>query len=252
MAEDNSNPLQEAPINNATWIDRVLWAFVILGGTIVLLKLTNKRTFSWAGVEFDTHRAWIVFIFLTLAHLYTTLLFHVSTVKFSTTSTEGERQKVFAKVTSSGGLFMRGLIPRTERVGNVYKMKWADPTTLVSYLAAILIIVTIVPFDFSSRTMFFKYFIGALLIMIVNWFIGSRWAVTLSQLTVNQGEADAGGKLPRSRLPRSFTGSNFFFLTDESGVRRQPLPPCPYCGAKLRTESARQCPSCYRSWHENK
>ena len=250
MAEDNSNHLQDAPINNAKWIDRVLWAFVILGGTIVLLKLAKRRTFSWASVEFDTNRAWIVFTFLTIAHLYTTMLFHLSAVKFSKTSTADERQRVFAKVTSGGGLFVRGLIPRTERVGNVYKMKWNDPTTLVSYLAALLIIVTIVPFDFSSRTVFLKYLLIALLIMVINWFIGSRWAVTLSQLTSKTGADHADimlWKLLHLRFPRP---SGALYSQKRSSVRQPPAPPCPYCGAKLRTSSARQCPSCYRSWHE--
>lgn len=246
MAEDNSNPLQEAPVNNAKWIDRVLWAFAILGGTIVLLKFTKKNTFSWAGVEFDMNRAWIVFIFLTVAHLYTTLLFHLSVVKFSKRSTESERQKVFARVTSSGGLFVRGLIPRTERVGNVYRMNWSDPTTLASYLAALLIIVAIVPFDFSNRNSFFKYLLVALLIMVVNWFVGSRWAVTLSQLAVETGAASAGVTMSTPRIPFSSGAMR------RSTIEQRHRPPCPYCGARLRTASARQCPSCFRSWHEQK
>jgi hypothetical protein len=28
-----------------------------------------------------------------------------------------------------------------------------------------------------------------------------------------------------------------------------PGPPCPYCGGKLRTSLAKQCPHCYKSWH---
>ena len=28
-----------------------------------------------------------------------------------------------------------------------------------------------------------------------------------------------------------------------------PGPPCPYCGGKLRTPVAKQCPHCFKSWH---
>jgi len=33
-------------------------------------------------------------------------------------------------------------------------------------------------------------------------------------------------------------------------ISQRPTPPCPYCGSQLRTPSARQCPVCYGSWHE--
>lgn len=28
------------------------------------------------------------------------------------------------------------------------------------------------------------------------------------------------------------------------------LPPCPYCGGKLRTHLAKQCRFCFRDWHD--
>jgi len=28
-------------------------------------------------------------------------------------------------------------------------------------------------------------------------------------------------------------------------------PPCPYCGEALRTEKAKQCAHCFKSWHNN-
>jgi hypothetical protein len=28
-----------------------------------------------------------------------------------------------------------------------------------------------------------------------------------------------------------------------------PGPPCPYCGGQLRTSLAKQCPQCFKSWH---
>jgi hypothetical protein len=31
---------------------------------------------------------------------------------------------------------------------------------------------------------------------------------------------------------------------------RENLPPCPFCGEKLRTPSARQCRFCLHDWHD--
>ena len=30
-----------------------------------------------------------------------------------------------------------------------------------------------------------------------------------------------------------------------------PTASCPFCGAQLRTLTARQCPSCFRSWNDS-
>jgi hypothetical protein len=176
MAKDNSDLLRDAVVNNSKSIDRVLWTFLILEIAFVYLKLTKKGTFSWGGVEVNTTGVWTVsfFLLLTLAHLYTMLRFYQSARKCSEASSDDERERTFLRVTSSGGLFVRGLIPRT-RIGNVYKMEWRDLTTIPSYLAAFGIIFAIVPFDFSNCTVFLKYLFIGLLIMVINWFIGSRW-----------------------------------------------------------------------------
>jgi len=29
-----------------------------------------------------------------------------------------------------------------------------------------------------------------------------------------------------------------------------PGPPCPYCGGRLRTSLAQQCPHCFKRWHK--
>ena len=31
-----------------------------------------------------------------------------------------------------------------------------------------------------------------------------------------------------------------------------PGPPCPYCGGELRTSLAKQCPHCFKQWHNEK
>lgn len=38
-------------------------------------------------------------------------------------------------------------------------------------------------------------------------------------------------------------------ISQERKIWHDNLPPCPYCGEKLRTPEARQCRFCKRDWH---
>jgi hypothetical protein len=138
MSTGKWNSLQDAVINNSKWIDRVLWGLLLTQGTIILIKLAGKSTFVWGGVEFNTNKAWAILSLVTIAHLYVTVLFHTAAVKFAERSSDYERHEVFERITTSGGLFVRGLIARTKRRGRVYVMKRNDPTTIVSHVAAVL------------------------------------------------------------------------------------------------------------------
>lgn len=35
-----------------------------------------------------------------------------------------------------------------------------------------------------------------------------------------------------------------------AAISQRPTPPCPICGSQLRTPTARQCPRCFHTWHE--
>lgn len=59
-------------------------------------------------------------------------------------------------------------------------MKWRDPSTIFSYVAAVVMLLAIIQFDFDHPWRLIKYSVVALTIVIVNWLIGSRWAVTLA------------------------------------------------------------------------
>jgi hypothetical protein len=107
MSKDKLNYLQEAIVSNSNWVDKVLFGGVILGGTVVLLKLAHKPTFKWGDVEFSTDKVWIVAVLFSLAHLYTTWLFVKSIHALWKTGNRAECKEAFEKVTSSGGVFVR-------------------------------------------------------------------------------------------------------------------------------------------------
>jgi hypothetical protein len=189
MPEDKSNHFQEAVVNNSNWVNKVLIAGEVLAGTIILLKLTGKTTFKWGDVEINTDKAWIIFLLFSLAHVYTAWLFIKSIHELWKTHNQEECQTTFNKVISSGGLFVRGLIPRTKKIRGIYQMTWSDPSTMISHLAALLLIPAIIPFDVSNRLRFILYIVTALIVMVFNWIVGSNWAIALSQLTVDRSQA---------------------------------------------------------------
>jgi hypothetical protein len=191
MAERISEQLQAAVVNNFTSIDRVLKFFLSLAGIICLLKFTNKLTLSVSGVEVPTKWAWVVFLFFTVAHAFTTWRFEQSTQKFLQSNRDNDGQKAFEKITSSGGPWVRNLVPRRKR-GNLYRMKWSDPSTLVSYSAAVVMAISVIQFDLNHPKIILGYSAVALVIVVINWLIGSRWAVTLSQLAVDPGNVASG------------------------------------------------------------
>ena len=167
--------LQERVVNNFNSIDRVLKFFLSLAGLTCILKFTNKLTLSVNDHEVPTKWAWGVFLLFTVAHIFTTWRFQQSAQKFLQFSSDSERQTVFEKLTSSGGPWVRNLVPRRRR-GNLYRMKWRDdPSTVFSYFAAVVMLVSIIQFDFNHPGRIAKYSVAALFIVVVNWLIGSRW-----------------------------------------------------------------------------
>lgn len=169
-------------MNNFNSVDRVLNFFLPLAGLTCLLKFTNKLTLSVMGLEVPTKWAWAVFVVFTSVHFFTTWRFQQSARRFMQHSSVSDRQNAFDKISSSGGPWVRNLLPRRKR-GHFYRMKWRDPSTIFSYAAAAIMLLAIIQFDFNHPWRVTKYSVVALIIVIVNWLIGSRWAVTLSEFT---------------------------------------------------------------------
>jgi hypothetical protein len=182
MTDPAVTSLMERVVNNFNSVDRVLKFFLTLAALTCLLKLTNKLTLSISGVEVPTKWAWGVFTVFTFVHLFNTWRFQQSSRSLLQQSSTSDRQNVFDRITSSGGPWVRNLVPRRKR-GHFYRMKLRDPSTLFSYGAAVLMLIAIIQFDLDHPWRATKYFLVALAIVIANWLIGSRWAVTLSEFS---------------------------------------------------------------------
>jgi len=71
-----------AVLENSKWVDNVLWAQATVGFTVVVAKLAGVTEVEWQQVKINVSSVWLVFIVLTIAHLYTSLLLIKALRKF--------------------------------------------------------------------------------------------------------------------------------------------------------------------------
>jgi hypothetical protein len=194
MEKVGKNKFQIAAIENARWLDKVLAAGTSLAGLIVLLKLTGATEFEWNSAKLSTDSAWVVFVLFSVAHLYTAWLFIRSLNVLWAEDTLETSKQVFDEVTSTGGIFVRGLLPRTYYAKNrlgmyIYEMKSDDPSTWVTYGAAAVLIGAITPFDISNLNTFLILLTASFFIAYFNWMVGANWIVALSELTIDHNKS---------------------------------------------------------------
>jgi hypothetical protein len=189
-AKSKSRETQEfaelAVIENSKWVDRVLWTQAAVGLTVVIGKFMGVTEFEWQHVKFNVSTAWFVFLLLTIAHLYASLLLIKSLRRFWDCSDAHSRRALFAKITATGGIFVRGLVARTEYDGTLfvrYRMSPSDPSAWAALMGSAFLVASIIPFSLS-KSMWWMLLV-AFAITQVNWSIGSHWVIALSDLTNN-------------------------------------------------------------------
>ena len=185
---DNKELHKEAVVENSKWIDKVLMSGFLVSLSIVILKLFYKETIKWMDVEFKLANSWIIFLLLTVAHLYTTILLTKSIKKLWDKFTFDDRSFVYTKIISTGGIFSRGLTARTEVYDDwefkvKYKMTYEDPSAWVALVTAVLMFIAIIPFPISKFSIL--DILIASLIINANWIIGTNWIVALSELSLD-------------------------------------------------------------------
>jgi hypothetical protein len=191
-ADSNGKPplLEEAVVENAKWVNTVLVAGNTIAATIVLMKLlSDEDSFSFAGVELPLDYAWLVMVFFSAAHFYTTVLLVGSCHTLWKTSSHPTYSTALHKIQSTGGLFMRGMIPRTERIKErpdsyVIEMKFYDPTTWLAFGSAALILLALLDYSPTLLSDYIVHSAVALAIIALNWKIGAHWVIALSELSL--------------------------------------------------------------------
>jgi hypothetical protein len=129
-----------------------------------------------------------------MANIYVTCLLMSSLRSLYQSGDRGTCRALFHELTTSGGLFFRGLIPRTEShtalTGvRVYKMDWRDPTTWLALAAGVVLVLVVIPFSSMPRPVLFRYMLLGLSLLWINWKFAATWIILLSRLAIVEGES---------------------------------------------------------------
>ena len=183
---------KKAVISNSKWIDNVLWSGTIAAFVIILTRVFGGNTVSIpaAGFNINLDYAWLVISLITIAHLYTTILFVKSARSLWRISEYHEYKSVFSDIIAEGGIFFRDFKPRLLTPGsNLAPMSWNDLSTWTSLFATILLFFAVIPF--SMEELWHKWWLPGIAAFLTycNWTIGSKWAIALSELAVNKHES---------------------------------------------------------------
>lgn len=177
-----------AVVENVKWVDRVIWTTGAVAATIFALKVTGVSTFEWEQISISTSSAWLVFLILTVAHFYTALLLIRALKVYWLLSDTGSRSLLFGRISSCGGALVRGISARTEFDTDSllfirYHMDPRDPTAWLALFGALLFFSAIVPLKLDS---FLFFYVGIALILVqINWVIGSHWIIAICDLARN-------------------------------------------------------------------
>lgn len=182
--------LGEALIENVKWLNTIIWTATIAVTSILILKLLGKTEFKWSGLDItiSLDQSWIVFVLLTVAHLYVAMLTVRSARDIWKAQTSNQqRVNTYFTVVNSGNILIRGMIPRVHYTEDLFGIRWLmvlkDPTTWASYLLGLLFLLAVVPFQSFQLTRAVLLPVGGVLLWI-NWRAGANWIIAISQLSL--------------------------------------------------------------------
>ena len=168
---------ERAVLSNITWLNVVLF----VGVMTLLVSLLSRVVGLTSGLEVIriTVAAGGV---LTVAHIYVANLLNKSLQVVWREQSLESRMALFARITKTGGPFVRGLMARrVQHESHIVKMSLRDPTTYLALLSAATLVVAMVPFDQPAKTTVLYASVG-LFLLFVNWMRGTAWGLALSDI----------------------------------------------------------------------
>lgn len=164
---------------------------VLLAVTVVALLYLAFRLFAPAIGTPDQLLSvlslwWVLLLPLTVFHLIASRKMVAGLRTAWHTQTSVERQKLYTEVTTSVASFMWRMRPRLLPKGGGPAPMTIDPATIATYLAAAAIASSSIVATINSllgNTSLFQLLV--LILIVINWGLGSKWAIGLSELTVN-------------------------------------------------------------------
>ena len=115
----DNKAIRNSIIQNEKLISIVVYSGVIISALSIILKLSGVGQLNWMGNNIPISSVWLILLALTIAHMYLAWLMVISVFTLLKKGTEKDSREVFETITTSGGLLIRNLYPRTEPVHQV-------------------------------------------------------------------------------------------------------------------------------------
>jgi hypothetical protein len=169
----------------ATVLGRLLVSAFFLIAFLLLLRVFGAPSIVVGGVPIQVEKAWVAILLLTAAHFYYGEALINELARFRRSQTPQACRSLFDDITGGGSYALQGFKARV-RVPNsrIWIMSSDDPTTWRYYAAAIGLLIVCLPTSLAPLSSFFLHLLLSLLVPVGNWMVGSRWAIALSELVM--------------------------------------------------------------------
>ena len=170
---------------------------VLVAGSLTIVAVILARVFNRSPSikildigEVPLKAVWVVFLAGTVAHFFAGAFFRNAILDLAY-SDEASSEKVKARedVLVDGGHFVSVMVRRLPVSGRRFvPMSLHDSSTWVAYLGALGFLVAVVPWWWQNGLRGPGVGVGlvltsvGVLLLLVNWFVGSHWAIALSLL----------------------------------------------------------------------
>jgi len=191
---------------HAETLSKILWTGLLLSVAVCVVELLGKDSIKVANVDIPVRYGWIAFSVFTILHAIWTVEFVKSARRFWELTDEDTYSKLFLDITSEGGYFMRNMSPRILPNGAGWAPMGNELATWLAHLAALLLFFALISAAMSSKgtTDSPIALAAAVVLLYVNWTLGSRWAIALSELAVPKEDSTILARGRRiARRPRT-------------------------------------------------
>ena len=171
---------------------------LVSAGLLILIVCTkyfssNTKTFKVPKLDLEVpwNKVWLILAAYTVGHFYFALILNQRIEKLNKENpTATQKEYVWKNITDGekGGFIFNGMEKRINAnrknfLGfTIYKMQKTDITTWISVCISLLLFLSIFDYKASIKAKLFSVYLG-LLICIINWTIGSWWAIDISNLS---------------------------------------------------------------------
>lgn len=182
---DHNETISEGIFQSFQWLDRLLIAAVVLSSSIVLYKLLGKSEVVFNDIEITTSGTPLLFIVLTIIHIYILKSIHDSSWESWERLSQNEREKIYFKLTRTGGPMTKGAVQYKDRMsanGKGLELFTApsDAATWVHSVLALMALAAMIRFEWSALALVDFFF--AYVILTINWKIGASELMILGDM----------------------------------------------------------------------